>query len=560
MSVRGHGAQQKSRVKSSTLLRYRSSQVVAGARMVFVCRADFPENVRYRVCIVGGGASGLTVASDLARGNVPVCVLESEGIAKAPRASELGSGQSTGLPYAPLATSRLRGYGGSTQVFGWGGLCKPLDELDFAARPWVPHSGWPFGREHLMPYYLKAKETLGVEDVRRLSMRDQVFVTRSETISSDNVELCRNYRLGNHLKAGLEKSASVHIFLHATVLYFQFDEAKQNVVSVLLDRGEQAPLRIHADVFVLAAGGLENARLLLLSDCPGSDRGLVGRFFMDHPRFTVGTLVPANRSISKTLLEFDRIRVARRQRIEKAIGLTPGRHFIVKGLTLPFEMQERERLLNYRAWLEPCYLGQDADKLKSLRESLLAYRELALRGEGMSRGQFLGQNLRDFNWTKLMHLVRPSSLVRSFRMHHILEPEPDPESRISLSSETDRFGLRKLNMTWRLASATLDSLRRTVRIFEKEFRETGLAQLETAPAEWEALARPMWTWHHMGTTRMHTDPRLGVVDAQCRVHGVNNLFVAGSSIFPTAGNDTPTFTVVALAHRLADHLVKVMGA
>ncbi len=528
--------------------------------MVFVSRADLPESVRYRVCIIGGGASGLTVAADLADKQIPVCVLESEGMARVPRASDLGSGESTGLPYAPLATSRLRGYGGSTQVFGWGGLCKPLDEQDFSARPWVRHSGWPFARAHLMPYYLRARKTLGLGDVTGLSKREPVFERRSKTISSDNVELCRNYRLGSHLKAELERSNSVQIFLHATVLYLQFDQEKQNVVSAVIDRGDERPLRIHADMFVLAAGGLENARLLLLSNCPGSERGLVGGFFMDHPRFTVGTLVPADRKVRSVLLAFDRVRVARRQRLEMVTGLTSGRRFIVKGLTLPFELQERERLLNHRAWLEPCYIGQDAGKLKSLRESLLAYREQALSGDGMSRSQFLGRNLKDFNWTRLMHLMRPLSLVRSFRMHHIVEPEPDPASRITLSEERDRFGLRKINMRWALAAATFDSLRRTVGIFETEFRQTGLAKLETAPEEWEALGQPMWTWHHMGTTRMHAEARHGVVDPQCRVHGVNNLFVAGSSIFPTAGNDTPTFTVVALAHRLADHLQKIAGA
>lgn len=518
---------------------------------------ELPSELTLDICIIGAGASGLTIASDFLKRSLAIGVLESGGLGDRPEPSLSGEQPGLGLPYASLATSRLKGFGGSTQALGWGGLCKPLDRQDFCARPWVSDSGWPFDADHLKPYYDRARETLGVGDIAGLAQRQHVFPERSSLMSSDNVELCRNYRLGKHLRTPLERSGSVKVFTNVTVLNLEFDESGGAITAAICADAAGKKFRVAARAFILAAGGIENARLLLLSNLAANrDQGLVGRYFMDHPRFTIGTLIPADGNVRRVLAHLDRIRIARKQRVARRLRLDNNSHYVVRGLTLPFEVQEREQLLNHRAWVEPYYVGQNQQDLDNIRLSLLQYRDNSILS---GRSSMLDVLLKNMSWTKGMHFIRPLSLVRAFRLHHFMEPEPFAPSAVSLSPHRDHHGLPLVSLSWQLASSTLESLKRTIKIFQDDVARSGLGRLEIAPEEWENLKRPMWTWHHMGTTRMHNDPSRGVVDADCRVHGVRNLFVAGSSVFPTAGNDTPTLTIVALAHRLSDHLLKFVN-
>jgi choline dehydrogenase-like flavoprotein len=341
-------------------------------------------------------------------------------------------------------------------------------------------------------------------------------------------------------------------------LYLEFAEDGTSISAIVCADAEGTQFRIESKLCVLAAGGIENPRLLLVSyHRAHREPGLIGKYFMDHPRFTIGKLTPADGATRAALARLDRIRIARRQRIAHWFGMHRQRRYLVQGLTLPFELQRERELLNYRAWIEPQYIGQDFRVLENIKQSLLEHRD-----RNILQGKEVGWDLlerKDIGWTKGMHLARPPMLARSFRLHHFLEPEPVRESAVSLSSQTDRFGLPLATVSWQIADNTLNSLRRTISIICDELQKSGVGKLEVAPVEWENLKRPMWTWHHMGTTRMHENRSLGVVDADCRVHGLKNLFIAGSSVFPTGGNDTPTLTIVALAHRLADHLLRTIS-
>ncbi|MDB5524081.1 MAG: dependent oxidoreductase [Rhizobium sp.] len=515
---------------------------------------DVPAELSFDICIIGAGASGLTIASNFLAKNLVVGILESGDAGDRPLASDPGEPAKYGLPYAKLSTSRLRGFGGSTQKLGWGGVCKPLDPQDFLPRPWVANSGWPFGFEQMRPYYDRSRETLGLGCIDTLASRRTIFPGRSDLVSSDTLELCRHYRLGGHLRRPVEQSKAVNVLTNVTLLYFEFGGDGTAICAAHCVDAEGRRFRVVSKAFVLAAGGIENARLLLLSNQAAErPQGLAGRYFMDHPRFTIGTLTPADSKVRKIFACMDRIRVARMQRIVRKLKLDSNRRFHLSGLTLPFSVQEDEGLLNYRAWVEPCYIGQDSQALDKMKLSLLDYRDKIIQS-GQPQGW--GQLLKEMNWTKGMHIARPLSLARSFRLHHFIEPEPLASSAVSLSSNKDRHGLALVSLRWQLSSSTLDSLRRTIQILQQELLRSGLGRLDVASDEWALLERPMWTWHHMGTTRMHIDASKGVVDENCRVHGVRNLFVAGSSVFPTVGNDTPTMTVVALAHRLSDHLLQ----
>jgi choline dehydrogenase-like flavoprotein len=142
------------------------------------------------------------------------------------------------------------------------------------------------------------------------------------------------------------------------------------------------------------------------------------------------------------------------------------------------------------------------------------------------------------------------------------EQAPNPESRVTLTGERDALGARRVRLDWRLQAQDAGSLRAAARLLGRELGAQGLGRVHCgigapaveALAAGEAARRLRGGPHHMGTTRMHRDPRHGVVDADCRVHGVDNLFVAGASVFPTCGCSNPTLTLLALALRLAAHL------
>lgn len=517
-----------------------------------------PDIMSFDICIVGAGAGGLSLASNFLDKTLSILVVESGTAGKRPSPSETGLVSEQGLAYAPLATSRLRGFGGSTQAWGWGGLCKPLDAQDFEPRPWVRDSGWPFGIEQLKDYYERACKTLGLGTIELLAGRHEVFPGKSSALSVDSLEICRHFRLGHHFRARFVRSGSVQVMTMVTVLYFEFAGDGTSISAIVCADADGRQFRIVSKLCVLAAGGIENPRILLVSYRRANrEPGLIGKYFMDHPRFAIGTLTPADEDTRATLARLDRVRIARSQRIAHWLGLHRRRSYLVQGLTLPFGMQREHELLNYRAWIEPQYSGQDWRVLDSIKQSHLEHRDRNILQGGEVRWPLLeGKNI---GWTKGMHLARPTVLARSFRLHHFLEPEPLKESAVSLSCQTDRFGLPLASVCWRIADSTLNSLRRTMSIIRDDLQSSGVGKLEVAPEEWEKLERPMWTWHHMGTTRMHEDRSRGVVDANCRVHGVNNLFIVGSSVFPTAGNDTPTLTIVALAHRLADHLLRIVS-
>jgi choline dehydrogenase-like flavoprotein len=136
-----------------------------------------------------------------------------------------------------------------------------------------------------------------------------------------------------------------------------------------------------------------------------------------------------------------------------------------------------------------------------------------------------------------------------------MEQIPKPESRLDLSERKDRFGVNQLRVDWRIDPLEKEPLRRLHQLVQDQLARhcSGRleSQLDPLADDWPVSGDSA---HHLGTTRMHADPGRGVTDPNGRVHSVRNLFISGNSIFPTSGHANPTFTLVALAIRLADHL------
>jgi choline dehydrogenase-like flavoprotein len=252
----------------------------------------------FDIIIVGGGAAGITLALELENTGARIGLIEAGGLRYEPDSQALLDGELVGNPYPPLTDTRFSALGGSTKL--WAGWCRPLDESDFEARPWVPNSGWPFGRAEMDPYYRRAHEICRLGDFeydpsiweargsgKRLPLSDPDLTT---SVFHVNV-----LDFGKTHGPALRSSRNVNVVLHAIALRLR-SAANGAVESAEIATLTGRRFEARAQIFVLAAGGIENARVLLLSgDSPerslGNDRDLVGRYFSDHPFLTPGSFV-----------------------------------------------------------------------------------------------------------------------------------------------------------------------------------------------------------------------------------------------------------------------------
>ncbi len=515
------------------------------------------------LCIVGGGAAGITLASALIGTSLDICVIESGGFEYDDRTQALYEGAATGVPWrCELQDSRLRYFGGSTNA--WGGGCAPLDDIDFEARPWVPHSGWPITRAELMTHYERARSfcRIGAHGFDDEALLETVLgqLTRAPLRFDPASFIDRFYlkspiRFGEAYRAKLERASNVTVLLHANLTELAVDDSGRAVRRALIRTVEGKRGTVRARCFVLACGGIENARLLLASNSVvptglGNTHDLVGRFFMDHPSGRCGAI--ESDDPDRLLRPYDHGTYH-----DRDIPLFPV-------ICLSEVAQERDRLLNARCRITDSETGEIPDGVRAVRELRLAYRA------GQDWGALLGMARRifaDFGHVAPAVCRRAvgGAVVRSHRidLNGVFEQAPNPDSRIELSDELDILGQRKVRLDWRLTDLDRRTYRATAQRFDAELRRLNFGRLRLEEwfelAEADGLPEVGGVAHHLGTTRMSDDPRQGVVDRQCGVHGIANLYIAGGSVFPTGGWKGPTFTIVALALRLADHLKVRLG-
>ena len=482
------------------------------------------------VCIVGAGPAGLTVARQLASRNRRVVILESGGRDHEPAAQMLNDGTTTGDAYAGPGATRHRQAGGTAQAWNtWfggevGAKYAPLDALDFEAREWWPLSGWPFGRAELDAYYERAHVLCGLGPATYRS-EDWESTDRPRLALASGPLTTSVYQFGAaraftevHLEA-IRKSRNVLLCLNATAVRLEAAADGRSVTHARAASLGGRALRVRASRFVVAAGGIENARLLLLAGQLhglGIASSMVGRCFMEHPRDVSCRLVPADPRMFGQCGFYDLHRTAG--------GVVVGR------LMLTDEVRRRERLPAVSITLQPLVRTLRWPAAESLRVRVL----------GERARQRLG-------WSRT---ARPGRRFAAFELLINLEQAPDPENRIVLGAARDPFDLPRITVHWQWRAFDRQNLDRIHAVVVDALQGSGVGRVEVTPG----LAPDPNAHHHMGTTRMHSDPRHGVVDADARVHGVANLFVAGSSVFPTGGFANPTLTIVALALRLAEHL------
>ncbi len=536
------------------------------------------------LCIIGSGPAGLALAAEFAHGPVRVLVVESGGREPEPAAAALNAVDSVGATRVEQQElMRTRALGGTSRI--WTGRCAELDEVDFAARAWVPHSGWPIGTAELRPYLDRARAYLGLGPNIYDERLWPVLGARRPAPALDPTLLRPRFwqfSRGSAEPWGPARFAAdvvpttapnVDLLLHATATQVDTNAEGTAVEAVEVAGPDGRRARIRARAFILATGGIENARLLLASNRVrpagvGNDHDLVGRFLMDHPGGVIASVAPA---------------AARRLRSRFGrywLDGPGGRQVYLHGLALSPEVQEKEGLLNCAAFLEeyptaddPWHAGQRLMAALKRQETAPDQVELASfwrRDDDGAAPPPVPSVPRDALAIARHAPSVAAGVYRIVRRHRppvfragqvdlycLTEQMPDPSSRLTLSDRTDAFGVPLPRLDWKINERERESMRRLVEVLDAEFGRAGYPR--PRPAAWLA-GGPDWREsltdraHPIGTTRMSDRPSDGVVDPHGQVHGVAGLFVAGSSTFPTAGHANPTLTIVALAIRLADRL------
>ncbi len=475
------------------------------------------------LAIIGGGPAGISLALALANAPIRMVLLESGGTKPDAATQNLYAGTETGVRYIPLDATRLRYLGGCSNH--WGGWCRPLDPVDFEARDWFAHSGWPFPRSEIEPYYARAQSLVEAgpyiydEPMRwgkalgaPLRLGAGGLYTTFFQFSKQRDSILPTH-FGERYADDLKHIPTLDVYLHANVTGLQLtpDANRLDRLAVATLSGNR--FTVKPKLAVVATGGIETPRLLLASNdvMPagvGNAHDLVGRFFADHP-------IPGQ---TATLVVFDGRIAPYYQLIQTANGA------------------------NFRAAFAPTNASRQA---RGMADSLATVEgEVQLDSTGRAA---VAEMAALFGID--------ASGMRAFTLGCGMEIAPDPDRRLTLAGGKDALGMPRLKLDMRISDADFLHYRNALKELGRQLlvARTGMIRiLNTSRAEW--LSGLDWGNHHMGTTRMHNDPRRGVVDSNSKVHGVSNLFVAGSAVFPTYGASNPTLNLIALVLRLADHL------
>jgi len=478
------------------------------------------------VCVVGAGPAGLSVAQALGRAGLGVTLLESGSSHASVLAQDLNDGEVRGEPYAGLQRTRHRGVGGTPNVWDVevghqpGAKYAPLSPRDL--------EGWPLDWNDLEPHYREAQEVCGLGPFEYgaeawASEGRRPFDLRGTGLSSAVYQFGLADRFRREIVGELEGMESVSILPSATVVGLALDPSGGRVAGVEVVRDSGDSLRVRARRFVLACGAIENARLLLLARLDErAPSPWLGRGFMEHARDFSLALVPQSPRTFAEAAFYD-------------LHTSPEGFQVGGRLTLSDDALRDPGLPNASITLIP---RAERPKRRSILARLLRHRPPVRSSR--------------YGWSEIPN---PSRAFDRFDMVVNVEQRPDPENRIELGGRPDRFAnpLPRLHLAWTPGDqARLERLREHL---AEGFRDAGLGRLRFQPGRRPDLS----AHHHAGTTRMAYGPEDGVVDLHGRVFGVENLYVTGGSVFPTAGFANPTLTIVALARRLARHLASKGG-
>ena len=536
------------------------------------------------VCIVGSGPAGLTLAVELASIGLEVVVLEADGTGYSKESQDFFRGEIVGRDNSTgLHEYRHRRLGGTSK--NWGGRCLMYDPIDFETRDFVPESGWPIKLDTLIPYYRRALRyceagKMIYDAASALPNRIPEMIQGlpdGDIVTSTIERWSPPTDFGRRYLSTLRVSGNLRVLLNSACVCINLDQDRSNVVSLTVRAGMTKSFLARARVFVLAAGGLEVPRLLLSSknEIPngiGNYHDLVGRYYMTHLNGVIST---AHLSVDGKHVSHGYERDIENIYVRRRISISPA-------------AQKRERLPNFTALFhhppvaDPCHRSAILSAV-FIAKNMRSIRHRIPPGLGIIESDGLDEDLRLwlrhirnllidspallgflpwFAYRRFLNRRRIPSVILPFKravfpLHYHVEQTPNPESRVLLSEERDSYGVPRIRLDFRVNQFDVDGIVRAHKLLDNYLRKYKIGHIvlrekNTEEAVWRNIYPT--NGHFIGTTRMADDPRKGVVDPDCKVFGVGNLFIASSAVFPTSSHANPTLTIVALATRLADHL------
>lgn len=529
------------------------------------------------VCIVGSGAAGIPLALDLCERGLTVILLESGDWREDPEQQALYEGKvEDEALHSPLHKYRHRRFGGSTAI--WGGRCVPLDPVDFEQREHIPLSGWPISYGEVARYYPEANtwaEAGACEysgDKAFDPASSAMFVGfSSDRVSTDTLERfsCPS-NFATRYRRRMELAQGLRVVLRASCTHIRLRAEGDAVQEILATGVGGRKFMAAAARFVLAAGGLETPRLLLASrdvhpQGIGNRHDVVGRYYMCHIAGNVGLL-----KVEGPLAN-----------VRHGYLVSPEGIYCRRRISLTGAEQNKQQVGNMVARLHFPRITDPAHRNGVLSGLFLAKHFISYEygkrlNDGVSHGvptyaahlfnvatsplytaEFL------LHWLHKRTLAErkfPSVILKNlsnrFSLEINAEQRPLAHSRVRLDTERDAHGTPRLHVDWRYDKADIDSVRRSLDVMAEEFRRSGGLEFTYDPTQLEEdLVRfGALGGHHIGTTRMGLDPQTSVVDTNCKVHDVHNLYIASSSVFPTSSQANPTLHIIAMSLRLSEHL------
>ncbi|MBE9098062.1 GMC oxidoreductase [Vacuolonema iberomarrocanum] len=494
---------------------------------------DFDEHTKLQgqIVVVGSGIAGAELATHLTRQGREVILLESGRKQFDPSIQALNDVVFRGkrhralnpkatyqdyLPPGLRGVSRVRQFGGTSNV--WTGKWKYFQPWDFEGRSWIANSSWPIGFADMLPYYQAVAKDYGFGDLEAEAMRSEIVAFRSK-VAAGGLKLGNSYwektptRTAVRFGEEMRQSKNLTVVLGATVTELKLDPSCQRVTGVVCRSLEGREIIVEGGTVILAIGAFETARILLNSDRQlptgiGNGSGLVGRFYTDHLKHYKGRLKPGS--------------LAKEFACELQYGPKP--RFCVS-FALDDATQQAYELLEHSLYLQPVY------------ERLMGRLRRTLQGD---------RPYRDGNGP-----------IASYRVKFISEQFPHKDSCVTLGQECDSLGMRKLEVNWCFTDHERRSLPKTLELLTQRVEQVGLGTIDFGeePPSVETMTDAA---HQMGITRMASQPQEGVVDTDCRVFGTDNLYVVGAAVFPVGPTYSPTYTILALARRLGQHLLQTM--
>ncbi|GAB4455302.1 MAG: GMC family oxidoreductase [Armatimonadaceae bacterium] len=519
---------------------------------------ELDKSIQTDICIIGSGAIGTAIALEFLHSPFNIVVLEAGGFEHEEQSQDAYLSELTGLAHRGVHEGRARVLGGTTTL--WAGQALPYHPIDFEVRDWVQNSGWPLDRETLLPYYRRAEQVMQVEHVSydpldwpSKTVPPDYDTTKLLPIFSQ-FTLTPDFR--DKYRETLTTAQKIRVICHANVVSLEANENGSAITEIRVKSLVGHNLCVSSRFVVVACGGIESARLLLISNSVekngvGNRNDVVGRYFQDHPHFAIDKIAPSDPH------HFDRLfNVQANDKVRYAFKVAASP-----------EWQRQHQLLGVVG--EVYYPTEKNDPIAAAQRVMAI-----LRGREKTAG--LWSSLRTVAqkptvvvkeaWSR--YFASQAVSAGSVPPHFVVGVEqiPDPESRVTLSDQRDLLGLPRTRLHWRINEKEVQTIKAFVETVAAEWSRLEIAEMdisrvnEHARSETPIQKRMRDSYHHIGTTRMGTNPKVSVVDQDCRVHGYDNLYIAGSSVFPTGSFSNPTLTAIALAIRTADNIKSRLGS